>query len=61
VLTQLGGATFEEAWKTRISREVDGRSVPFVGLTELLWNKRASGRPKDLVDVAMLETRSLEP
>lgn len=55
VLTKISGVTFEEAWTSRISREIDGRPVAFVGRNELLRNKRAAGRPKDLVDADALE------
>jgi hypothetical protein len=32
-----------------------GQQVAVLGLEDLIRNKRASGRPKDLVDVATLE------
>ena len=37
---------------TRTGQEVP---VRFIGLSDLLTNKRAVGRPKDLADVAALE------
>lgn len=55
ILTQISGVSFEEAWSSRISREVDGRQIAFVGLRELLRNKRAAGRPKDHVDADLLD------
>jgi hypothetical protein len=38
--------------------EVDGRRLPVLGRAALVKNKRASGRPKDLLDVAALERSS---
>lgn len=32
-----------------------GWAVPVIGLTALLRNKKAAGRPKDLLDVEALE------
>lgn len=55
VLTELSGVTFEEAWRTRITTEVDGVQVPVLGRNELIRNKRATDRPKDRLDVAELE------
>lgn len=55
LLTQISGVTFDEAWDSKVARQVDGREVQFVGLLALMRNKRASGRPKDLADVAALE------
>ena len=54
LLTEISGVTFDEAWASRITAEVDGRPVSFIGREALLKNKQASGRPKDLADVARL-------
>lgn len=55
VLTQISGVDFASAWESRVVREFEGMELSFLGRAELLENKRASGRPKDLADVAMLE------
>lgn len=56
LLTQLSGLQFDEAWRGRVRVTVGGAPVPFLGREALLRNKRATGRPKDLVDVALLES-----
>jgi len=58
LLTSVTGLAFDEAWTTRQRHRVEGLEVPFVGLDALLRNKRATARPKDLVDVAILESQS---
>ena len=58
VLTGISGLTFEQAWANRIEQSVEGVRVPVLGLTDLLANKRASGRDKDRADVKGLEGRS---
>lgn len=55
LVTGISGATFDEAWEARIEVPWGERRVPFLGLTTLLANKRATGRPKDLLDVEALE------
>jgi len=55
LLTQLSGLEFDEAWPGRVVLEVAGEPVPFLGREALLKNKRATGRPKDLADAALLE------
>ncbi len=55
LLTQISGVSFDEASASRSNRDIEGRSVPFLGLDALIRNKRASGRPKDLVDADSLE------
>lgn len=55
LLTSIDGVSFDEAWQHRNQMQINGISVPVIGRDELLKNKRASGRPKDLADVAWLE------
>ncbi|HET6228870.1 MAG TPA: hypothetical protein VFE05_02260 [Longimicrobiaceae bacterium] len=55
MLTEIDGVTFEEAWAEREYHPVDGVMVPVLSRKHLLANKRATGRPKDVADVIMLE------
>jgi hypothetical protein len=59
ILTEISGVTFDEAWVSRVTGEVDGRTVSFIGRAALLKNKAAAGRPQDLADVDRL--RRLRP
>ena len=54
ILTQIDGVTFDEGWQGRIEASVGGVSMPFLGLRELVRNKRTAGRPKDLLDIELL-------
>ena len=54
-MTGISGLSFGDAWPSRISVEIEGLSVPVIGRQELIRNKRASGRSKDLVDLEILE------
>jgi hypothetical protein len=58
LLTEISGVSFEEAWASREPAEIDGRPVHIIGREAFLKNKQASGRPKDLADVARLTRRS---
>jgi hypothetical protein len=58
VMTSISGISFEEAWSSRVSATLDGIEVDFIGCEALIRNKRASGRPKDLIDVEALIRRS---
>lgn len=55
ILTSIDGVDFEEAWQKRTDTAVDDIAFCVIGRDELLKNKRASGRPKDLADAAWLE------
>lgn len=54
IITRISGVDFAEAWEGRVRADLHGVTVPVIGRSELIRNKRAAGRPKDLVDVAVL-------
>ena len=53
--TMIDGVEFDEAWSARTMADVVGVRVPVIGRAALIANKRASGRPQDLVDLSRLE------
>ncbi|MEO8681875.1 MAG: hypothetical protein ABI665_22705 [Vicinamibacterales bacterium] len=55
VLLQLSGVDFPTVDKGAVEGRYGEVPVRFIGLNDLLANKRAAGRPKDLADVAALE------
>ena len=61
LINQIDGVTFEQAWPGRLEAEVAGGSLPtranYIGVRDLIQNKEASGRPKDLDDLAYLRGR----
>jgi hypothetical protein len=58
LINAIDGVTFEEAWAGRVEASIaaDPGDVPvaYLGLRELLRNKEAAGRPRDLDDLAYL-------
>ena len=56
LLTSIDGVTFEDAWASRKEIEVEGVRLSVIGRDEFIRNKRATGRPQDLADVARLES-----
>jgi hypothetical protein len=55
IVTSITGVEFEDAWVNRNQTTIDGIRVAVISRDDLLKNKRATGRPKDLADVAWLE------
>jgi hypothetical protein len=55
ILTSIDGVTWEQAWESRTELALGTKRCWAIGLTALIQNKRASGRPQDLADVARLE------
>lgn len=58
IMNRADGITFDEAMAGHESFEVEGRSIPVIGLTALLKNKRVAARAQDLADVKALEAIS---
>lgn len=54
LLTEIIGVEFDPAWATRVTHDVDGITVPFLGREALVQNKRAAGRLKDRADLEAL-------
>lgn len=55
VLLQLTGVDFRHVASRAVAGQYGDVPVRFIGMPDLLVNKRAAGRPKDLADVAALE------
>ena len=55
ILTSITGVTFAEAWPDRSEAAYGDARFPVIGLEALIRNKRALGRPKDLLDLEMLQ------
>ena len=54
ILTSISGVSFDSAWQARVGTVLDDQHVSVLGLNDLLQNKEAAGRPKDLADLAKL-------
>ena len=54
ISTTISGVEFDECRERAILMDIDGVPVPVISLRDLRTNKKASGRDKDLVDLARL-------
>ncbi len=62
LLTGPTGLVFSQCVPNGVLAKCGGCSVRVIGLDDLIVNKRAAGRPKDLIDVAELErVRNAKP
>lgn len=55
ILSAVSGVVYEDAASRALKMEVDGLTLKVISLDDLIANKRASGRPKDIVDALTLE------
>jgi hypothetical protein len=53
--TSIDGVSFEEVWSGSLTARFGEATTRFIGKAELIRNKRAAGRPQDLLDVELLE------
>jgi hypothetical protein len=49
--------SFREVWATRVAGRIGKLELDFISEELLRRNKLASGRPKELLDVALLDER----
>ena len=52
--TAITGVPFAEAWEDRVTANLEGLAVAFLSRAALVRNKRATGRPRDLLDLELL-------
>lgn len=55
LLRSIDGVRFQDAAPRAVRLQLGDRVVPVIALEDLVANKRASGRPQDVADVAALE------
>ena len=56
LLTSIDGVTFEDCFAHRLDVNIGGTLLPVISIDDLIRNKLATGRSKDLVDVESLRT-----
>jgi hypothetical protein len=55
IITSVDGLNFEDAFANSEILEIEGIPVHVLSKKDIIANKRASGRTKDLADIEMLE------
>ena len=55
IISAVDGLDYADAARRAVKMDVDGLEIKVVSLDDLIVNKRASGRPKDIADAMALE------
>lgn len=55
IITSCAGIKFSSAWKNRVRSKYGDIDVYFISLEDLIKNKKAIGRDRDLLDAKYLE------
>jgi hypothetical protein len=58
IITDIDGVSFETAWPKRVPAQYGDVKVFILSREDFIANKRASGRPQDIADIAALERLS---
>lgn len=61
IMTSIDGVEFDDAWKSRVTCHLGDAEVAVLGREDLVRNKRAAARPKDIVDLRILERAARPP
>lgn len=61
VTTVIDGVAFEDAWPARVATLFEGQPIGVLSRAHLIANKKAVGRPQDMVDVERLERGASDP
>ena len=56
VMSTISGVEWEDVWSDRVHATFGSHTVPLLGRTTFIQNKRAAGRPKDLADIDALQS-----
>jgi len=54
ITTRIDGVSFDAAWPNRVETRFGDQPIHVIGRADLLANKRAAGRPQDLLDLSIL-------
>lgn len=54
ILNEIDGVSFVEAYQNKAIIDIEGLSINYIGLDDLIKNKMASGRHQDISDVVSL-------
>jgi predicted nucleotidyltransferase len=60
LLTGITGVSFPEAFHNSIEKDLEGVSVRVLALEDLIKNKKATGRKKDLLDIDAIEALKID-
>jgi len=53
-LNKLEGFEFQDIWQNRVMGDYGSERVSFIGLDDLIKNKKMSDRPSDKIDIELL-------
>jgi hypothetical protein len=54
LLTEIDGVSFDDCFVNKLTVEMEGMNVNFIGYQDLLKNKKSSGRLRDMDDIENL-------
>lgn len=59
ILNAISGVEFDQAYKNKVEGEIGDLKINFINVDEFIKNKEATGRKKDLGDIASLKKNEM--
>lgn len=59
ILNSISGVEFDEAYVNRVEGDIEDLRINFINIPEFIKNKEASGRKKDLGDIALYVRKNI--
>jgi hypothetical protein len=56
IIMDIEGVQFSEAWENRVVNSYDDQPISILNRDDTIRSKKTAGRPRDLLDVEILET-----
>lgn len=56
-LTSIDGVSFDEATKDKLTVKINNIEIPVISVENLIKNKKATARPKDLLDLEIIKNK----
>lgn len=57
ILNSIDGVEFEQAYKNKLSVDLDTLKIDYIGLKDFIQNKQSTGRARDLTDVKEIQSK----
>lgn len=58
IITKIDGVVFSDAYNNKQEIELDGLKIPFLSKSDIIKNKKAAARDKDLIDIKYLNNEN---
>jgi hypothetical protein len=59
IITKIDGVNFKQAYSHKEKIKIETLTIPFLSKTDLIKNKKSTGREKDKLDIKYLKRKNI--